>query len=219
MHQLRNQLHSQALNDKKDSAGNEQQEVTLFQRKATTITALLVQQNFESVLLSEPCLMGVGFAVQQHLTLAWHWLQGSDSRTKVPQSSCESGPLRRKALHSSQQLQLPNRAHDPFLFENKTTYILLRYCRKTVPAVCNFQQHLPSRLCMLEIFAHAHTRTHTHAYQWGIKQRQKVFLKPGTKSAADVNSSTDTVVALLIDINWATSYWFFPDTTERETFI
>lgn len=35
----------------------------LFQRKATTINALLVQQNFKSVLLSEPCLMGVGFAV------------------------------------------------------------------------------------------------------------------------------------------------------------
>lgn len=55
VHQLRNQLHSQALNDKKDSTGNEQQEVTLFQRKATTINALLVQQNFKSVLLSEPC--------------------------------------------------------------------------------------------------------------------------------------------------------------------
>lgn len=62
--QLRNQLHSLAFNDKKDSAGNNQQEVTLFQRKATAINAPLVQRNFKSVLLSELCLMGfvVGMA-------------------------------------------------------------------------------------------------------------------------------------------------------------
>lgn len=56
-------------------------------------------------------------------------------------------------------------------------------------------------------------------YQCGTKQMQKVLLKAGTKSAADAKSSADTVAALLIDINWGTSYWLFPDTTERETFL
>lgn len=131
----------------------------LFQRKATAINALLVQQNFKSVLLSEPCLMGGGLLwgwpmVESATPLALHELQGRESRTKVPHN-CESGPLRRKAHHSNQQLQLPSRDHDPFLFENKTTYILLRYSRKAIPAVCNFQWHLPSRLlCILNIFAH-----------------------------------------------------------------
>lgn len=160
------------------------------------------------------------YLIQEHVTLAWHYSGGQQN--KIMWSSYESGLSRRKPCHYHQQLKLPNRSHDPVLFEKYQLkwqcLLFIKLLQWDYSSICNSQRHLPSFLLfILDILAY----THIH-----IAVRHQTNAEHVIKAMDQICSwCKPAALQILLLHCWVASTGekkkatvFFPETKETEIF-